>query len=82
MGGNCIGETETFAGFCNTKGLEGGIRAGGLERGGGPVGVARVGTSHCLNESGGGGGKGGGGGTPSGCFVALLVLVLTGDSTL
>lgn len=30
-GGNSIGEIETFVGFWKTKGLEGGIRGGGLE---------------------------------------------------
>lgn len=79
--------------LCNTKGLEGGISAGGFEIGW-SVGVDNaltLGDSHCLRGSsiGGGGGGGGGGGTDISCSKTLLILafrpktleVIVGDTS-
>lgn len=78
---------------CNTKGLEGGISAGGFEIGW-SVGVddaSTLGASHCLcgcsiDRGGRGGGGGGGGGPDVGCSKTLLILafrpeVILGDAS-
>jgi hypothetical protein len=79
LGGNSIGDTLVV--LCNTKGLEGGISAGGFEIGW-SVGVddaSTLGASHCLcgcsiDRGGRGGGGGGGGGPDVGCSKTLLIL--------